>query len=97
MAEAHYGTIARVAHENHLKVYGEALESGRPVLGDDLAMRSHADVPMAALWTWAAGGKPRSGLLGDMRGAASVAHLWAKSGGGRKHDLGLFALGLCAG
>lgn len=79
MADAHYGTVARVAHENRLKVYGEALESGRPVLGDDLAMRSHADVPMAALWTWGPGAKPRGGLLGDMRGAASVAHFYGQN------------------
>lgn len=79
MAQAHYGTVARVAHENHLKVYGEALEAGRPVLGDDMAMRAHADVPMAALWAWTAGKGPRSGYLGDMRGAASVAHFYGQN------------------
>lgn len=79
MADAHYGTVARIAHENHLKVYGEALESGRPVLGDDMAMRSHADVPMAALWTWGSGGHARGGLLGDMRSAASVAHFYGQN------------------
>ena len=42
MASEHYGTVARVAHENGLKVYGEALETGRPSLGDDMAMRRHA-------------------------------------------------------
>lgn len=79
LADAHYGTVAAVAHEHGLKVYGEALENGRPVLGDDLAMRSHADVPMAALWTFNRGSAPRPTLLGDMKGAASVAHIYGQN------------------
>jgi len=79
LADAHYGTVARVAHEHGLTVYGEALENGRPVLGDDLAMRAHADVPMAALWTYNRGGAPRPTLLGDMKGAASVAHIYGQN------------------
>lgn len=75
VADAHYGTIAKVARENGMIVYGEAHENGRPVLGDDLAMRSHADVPMSALWTWGAGETPRATLIGDMKGASSVAHV----------------------
>jgi alpha-L-rhamnosidase len=78
LADAHYGTIAKVAHEHGLKVYGEAHENGRPVLGDDLAMRTHADIPMAALWTWG-DGQPRSTLVGDMKGAASVAHVYGQN------------------
>ena len=34
MASEHYGTVAEVAHEYGLKVYGEALEDHRPSLGD---------------------------------------------------------------
>ncbi|MBB3954260.1 glycosyl hydrolase [Novosphingobium sediminicola] len=79
MADSHYGTVARVAHENGLKVYGEALEAGRPVLGDDMAMRARADVPMAALWAWTGGKGARSGYLGDMRSAASVAHFYGQN------------------
>lgn len=78
LADKHYGTVAKVAHEQGLKVYGEALEDKRPMLGDDLAMRAHADVPMAALWTYADESKLRTTLLGDMRGAASVAHVYGK-------------------
>lgn len=78
IAEKHYGTVAQVAHENGLTVYGEALEDKRPLLGDDLAMRSHADVPMAAMWTWQKGGALRTTLIGDMKGAASVAHVYGK-------------------
>lgn len=79
LAEAHYGTIAKVAHEHGLRVYGEALENGRPVLGDDLAMRAHADVPMAAMWAFNRGGAPRPTLLGDIKGAASVAHIYGQN------------------
>ncbi len=78
LADNHYGTVAAVAHENGLIVYGEALEDKRPVLGDDLAMRRHADVPMAALWTYPRGGQVRTTLIGDMRGAASVAHVYGR-------------------
>lgn len=79
LADAHYGTVAKVAHENGLTVYGEALENGRPVLGDDLAMRSHTDVPMAAIWTFNRGAAPRPTLIGDMKGAASVAHIYGQN------------------
>jgi hypothetical protein len=79
LADAHYGTVAKVAHEQGLKVYGEALEDNRPLLGDDMAMRKHADVPMAALWTWSRGSSPRPTLLGDMKGAASVAHIYGQN------------------
>ncbi|MFM5954703.1 MAG: glycosyl hydrolase, partial [Novosphingobium sp.] len=78
VASEHYGTVAKVAHEQGLKVYGEALEDKRPSLGDDMAMRSHADVPMAALWTFGAEG-PRQTLIADMKGAASVAHLYGQN------------------
>lgn len=78
LADAHYGTVARVAHENGLIVYGEALEDKRPLLGDDMAMRRHADVPMAALWAWQEGKSVRPTFLGDMRGAASVAHVYGR-------------------
>lgn len=78
-ASEHYGTVAAVARENGLKVYGEALEDRRPSLGDDMAMRRYADYPMAALWTFARGGAPRPTLLGDMKGATSVANLYGQN------------------
>lgn len=78
LASEHYGTVAKVAHENGLKVYGEALEDKRPMLGDDMTMRSHTDIPMAAMWTFREEG-PRQTLIADMRGAASVAHLYGQN------------------
>ncbi|HEY6870279.1 MAG TPA: glycosyl hydrolase, partial [Novosphingobium sp.] len=79
LASEHYGTVAQVAHENSLIVYGEALEDHRPMLGDDMAMRRHADVPMAALWTFSGEEGPRQTLIADMKGAASVAHLYGQN------------------
>ncbi|HEX7743546.1 MAG TPA: glycosyl hydrolase, partial [Sphingobium sp.] len=79
LASEHYGTLATVAHENGLKVYGEALEDRRPMLGDDMAMRAHTDVPMAAMWTFNKGGNPRTTLIGDIKGAASVAHIYGQN------------------
>ena len=79
MASEHYGTVAQVAHENGLRVYGEALESGRPSLGDDMAMRSHADVPMSAMWTHSRENGPQQSHVADIKGAASVAHIYGQN------------------
>ena len=79
IAESHYGVIARMAKARGLRTYAEALEFGRPSLGDDLAMRSHADVPMAAMWTWPDNESVRPVALADMRGAASVANLYGQN------------------
>ncbi len=79
LASEHYGTVAKVAHENGLKVYGEALEDKRPSLGDDLAMRRHADIPMAAMWTHARKDGPKPTYVADIKGAASVAHIYGQN------------------
>jgi len=79
MSSEHYGTLADFAHANKLKVYGEALENVRPSLGDDMAMRSHADIPMAALWAYPRNGAPSPVFLADMKGAASVAHIYGQN------------------
>lgn len=80
IADNHYGTVGRLARDNGLTVYGESLESNRDVstLGDDLEMRRFADIPMAAMWTYASNGTPADRYVADMRGAASVAHLYGK-------------------
>jgi len=79
LSSEHYGTVAAVAHAQGLIVYGEALEDGRPSLGDDMAMREYADIPMAALWAWNRGSRPNQTHLGDMKGASSVAHVLGKA------------------
>lgn len=78
-ASEHYGTVAAVAHEHGLKVYGEALEGSEASPGDDLDMRRYADIPMAAQWTYPPDGKPSPVHEADMRGAASVAHFYGRN------------------
>jgi hypothetical protein len=78
MASEHYGTVAKVAHEHGLKVYGEALEGGRPSLGDDMEMRKYTDYPMAALWTFRRESGVRAGPRADMKGASSTAHVYGQ-------------------
>jgi len=78
LASEHYGTLADIAHARGLRVYGEALEDRRPQLGNDFAMRAHADVPMAAMWAYGRGSAPRTTLIGDDLGAASVAHVYGR-------------------
>lgn len=79
MASEHYGTVATVAHEHGLKVYGEALEAGRPSLGDDMSMRRHADIPMSAMWTHSRQAGPQPSHVADIKGAASVAHIYGQN------------------
>lgn len=78
LAENHYGMLAEAARSRGLSYYSEALEDHRPQLGDDLAMRGRADVPMGAMWMTNAGGEPRQTLVADVQGAASVAHVLGK-------------------
>ena len=78
IASEHYGTIAEVAQEYGLTYYSEAVETIRTTLGDDMAMRSHADIPMAAMWTYGERG-PTPGYILDIKGAASVANVYGQN------------------
>lgn len=78
LSSEHYGVVAKVAHENGLRVYGEAIEGQRVLMSDDLSMRRYADVPMAALWTYSREKGPDAGYVGDIRGAASVANVYGQ-------------------
>ena len=62
-----------------MSYYGEALEYHRPSLGDDMEMRSKTDVPMGAMWTWAGQPGPDLDYFADLRGAASVAHIYGQN------------------
>ena len=79
LAENHYGAIAEDVHAHGMRYYGEALEMHRPSLGDDMEMRSKTDVPMGAMWTWAGNPGPDATYLADLRGAASVAHIYGQN------------------
>jgi len=79
LAENHYGEIADDLHSHGMSYYGEALEFHRPALGDDMEMRSKTDVPMGAMWTYAGSPGPDIDYLSDLRGAASVAHIYGQN------------------
>jgi len=79
IASEHYAQVAETARAQGLTVYGEALEVGRPVLGDDLDMRRFTDIPMASCWMYPSELGPHPALLADMKGAASVAHLYGQN------------------
>lgn len=79
LATQYYGTLASEAGRRGMTSYAEALEDGRPQLGDDLAMRAHADVPMGAMWTFDPESGPRPTYVADLKGAASVAHVHGRS------------------
>jgi hypothetical protein len=79
IASEHYGVIADAAHRKGLIVYGESLEDGAQLPGDDMAMRRHTDVPMAAMWTKSRGDWPKQNHIADIRAAASVAHIYGQN------------------
>ena len=78
LAESHYAQVTESVHQRKLKTYGEALEDHRPSLGDDMAMRSYADIPMGAMWTMQKDAPPAATYATDLRGAASVAHVYGR-------------------
>ncbi len=77
-ADSYYGTVAKIAHSWGLSYYAEALEDHRPQLGDDVRMRSHADIPMGAMWMYTDDGGPAPTYVADLRGASSAAHVYGK-------------------
>lgn len=81
MSDAHYRQVAESAHQHRLTYYGESLEGYfNGALGDDLDMRQYADIPMGSLWASYKSAQ-RDGMpehLLDLRGAASVAHVYGK-------------------
>jgi hypothetical protein len=79
VAENQYGEVAAVVHERGLFFQAEGIESGQLQLGDDIEMRRYADVPTGAMWTFPPDEGPNAALVGDLRGAASAAHLYGKT------------------
>jgi (4-O-methyl)-D-glucuronate---lignin esterase len=78
IARNHYGVIGDVARERGLVNYGEALEDHRPGFGDDMEMRQFTSIPMGAMWTWGENAGPAPTYVADLRGAASVAHIYGQ-------------------
>ena len=75
---SHYKVIAETARAYDLTLYGEGLESIRYFLGDDMNFRRYADVPTEAMWIFSPEVGPQPDYSADIRGAASVAHVYGK-------------------
>ncbi len=78
LAANHYGQVAASARAAGLRIRAEALEDHRPALGDDMAMRSHADEPAGAIWAPNETSGFEATSIADLKGAASVAHLYGR-------------------
>jgi hypothetical protein len=80
VADEHYDEIADEAKARGLVHYAEAHEEGRVFVGDGMAVKRRADVPMAAMWTQSPGVyKEQFGYDADIRESASVAHLYGQN------------------
>ncbi|HEY2033145.1 MAG TPA: glycosyl hydrolase [Rhizomicrobium sp.] len=79
VAKNHYGEIASLARGEGLTNYGEALEDHRPTFGDDMEMRQYTSIPMAAMWTYGKRREPFPTYVADIRGAASVSHIYGQN------------------
>ena len=79
LATNHYEELAAVARARGLFTYGEALEDHRPTFGDDMEMRQYARVPMGAMWTYGKLREPFPTYVADLRGAASIAHIYGQN------------------
>lgn len=82
LADSVYESTREFAQSRSAILYSEALESHRPQLGDDLEMRSHADIPMGAMWTWPQEQLPVQTYLADVKGASSVTHVYGRKATG---------------
>jgi hypothetical protein len=79
LARNHYGVIADMARGRGLTNYAEALEDHRASFGDDMEMRRYAAIPMAAMWTYGTRRESFPTYVADIRGAASVAHIYGQN------------------
>jgi len=89
IAENHYGTITRFAHEHHMGYYAEAVGAGWPTVADGMLTKSYTDIPMGEFWTLPAGidqadwgielrTHEHPAHLADIIETASTAHVYGK-------------------
>jgi hypothetical protein len=79
VVDNHYGEIAKALHARGMRQYGESLERERPTIGDGMAIKHRADVPMGAFWTRRAPGEAMPNYGIDLRESASVAHVYGQN------------------
>ncbi len=83
LAEAHYGQISASLRERGMGRYGESHEFGRGFVGDGMAVKKTADIPMGAMWATAppvlSQEEAYAGYDADIRESASVAHIYGRN------------------
>ena len=79
-AENHYDQITASLHDRGMGRYSESHESGRAFVGDGMAVKRTADIPMSAMWVPRPGEKGEPyGYDADIRESASVAHIYGQN------------------
>lgn len=76
-AENHYGTVTDFLHKQGLKTYGEAGGVSLESMEDALLGKKYIDIPMGEFWVKDL--HPSSMYYEDVRGAASVGHIYGKN------------------
>ncbi|MBN1362220.1 MAG: hypothetical protein JW993_16615, partial [Sedimentisphaerales bacterium] len=76
LAEAHYGTMARMLHQYGMGLYSEAPGVSMEILEDTLLTKSFVDIPMGEFWLGRM--HPAPEYYVDVRMAASAAHVYGK-------------------
>jgi hypothetical protein len=77
LADAHYGTMDRMAHQHGMGIYAEASGISLEIIEDSLLNKSKVDIPMGEFWVRPL--HPEAMYYMDVRGAASAAHIYGKN------------------
>jgi hypothetical protein len=77
VAKNHYGTLQRLAHQNHMGLTAEAVGINMPTVADQLQCKGYTDVPMGEFWV----GSNWPGLtpIDDTKEAACAAHIYGQN------------------
>ena len=78
IADEHYGEISAGLKRRGMLQYGEAHEGGRAFVGDGMAAKKSADIPMGAMWANRSE-EQLAAYDADLRESASVAHIYGKT------------------
>ncbi|MEH6407231.1 MAG: glycosyl hydrolase [Leeuwenhoekiella sp.] len=84
LKEYHYDVLTTALHARKMGRYTESHESGRAFIGDGMAVKSTADIPMSAMWVpgglgASSTGGPEVRHEADIRESASVAHIYGQN------------------
>ncbi|MBO9545934.1 glycosyl hydrolase [Caulobacter sp.] len=78
LTERHFAEIARILHEEGMRYDAEAPGVDLPTIADGLQAKGRVDVPMGEFWVYPEGKPPPAAHMGDVREAASAAHVYGK-------------------